>query len=747
MKHVTAKVGDRDAIGRILRCAHPPVSTSATPPMRGLLAAWVLRCRWTRRAALALLPLLPGNVSRSALDAAARIATDQYFARDRSVWERWLIGSDPARIELAEALAVLNDPNKALAAFGGVQPGDLVVIGPGVDPVVIDRLVWPTQGAHALDLSLHRRQRARRPLLGGQADLLARAVVEDWFEDARAMAEIAADEIVAGFEDARLKELARAARPLLGILLKHAIAPQLRAAAALETICRERRPARVVILEERAPVDALCEAAQAGVGPDLPVFVACIGGPTTRRRRRARDANEGLEVPADPAAHEREFAATVAAKRPLRAFGSWRGANVISVDLRHPKDFRHHQVSLDILAEAPGPVVTLQTWGRLDQRHAHAFWLSLRQGARRFALLRDPSASPARGPIPRSWRTATLACIEKAFEGKVSFAPSRRAAALEAIGAALVHAVPSTMAGIRDVALKLRENQCAGVIAVPSGKVTQAILISAARHVGTPSLDVITLLLGTSARDNPPLADQVAVIDESQRRLIVDRFGLDPSRVTAVGRQDLDVPARMDAGARVCFDSPWTVRYFSQPLGELAYETLDALVDIAQSPQWREKVRLFVHPHPDESPQTRARFSERIARAGGVAVLEQKPHSDADIAGADLIVTMASNVGLKAVAMGRPLVVIDLSEKGLPIRFDRDGIALGAHSREEIAVAFAALLSDPTGRAALAARQRAFLDANPALAEPGYARRVCAALDAARAARRAQSDTAANRPD
>lgn len=719
---------------RIVACALPPTAFRLRPRVSwfpfGSALALSLKTSFTRRALLRLLAAAPAQPRAFLIETLSRSASRGRFAAEAAVWARWLSSSNSARRETGEAIALMAEPARALRTIGGLRAGDLVVAAPGVDPTTLDQFEWP-EGAMGLDLSLRRDRKVARAPLVGAPDLFSREVDEQWYAIAEAAAQAATDALCESFIEDDMRRLAEDARALLVIVFKHAVAPQLRAAAALEAICRDRRPLRLVFVEDAYPADALVTAAQAG-GCGSSVIV-CVGATQARMRRGARDQWEGGALADAPERHERAFRAALDDVRPLRAFGGWRGACVVGLDLRRPLDFRHHAASVDVVAGARRRIVTLQTYGRLDRKLMRALWLAARAsgGRARPALLRDLSAVQPPRAMPAPWRRAVLHRADMALSETPLADNWRRVVALEAIGVVLMTQAPAALAGVRDLSRELRAQGAAGALSIPAGKLAQATLSCAARRVGAPSLDVVTLLMGESLRDNRPLADHVAVIDAPQRALLTRRFGLDPARVTAVGRQDLDAAARLGRAVVPPGGGRHVARYFSQPLGDLAIDTLDALVGVAESPPWRDTLRLIVHPHPEESALVRSLFAERLAGSRASATLAERPPTDCEIAQSSLIITMASNVALKAVVMRRPLLVVDLSGEGLPIRFDADGVALGAQSSTEIAAAFEALLCDRERQAALAAAQEAFLALNPWLGEVGYAQRVWRAFDAA----------------
>lgn len=720
---------------RIITCDDPPMHMHAPEPnpLVTFVLAAAMRWRWTR----ALLTLVAAALSKPArfvwMDRACRLSRIERYRTD-GYWRRWLETGPAPFQDVARILEDRLEVSLPARQIDGLRAGDLVVLGPGVDQRILDQLDWPEQPIEVLDLSGGRRTvfEGRFQLRG--IGLSGRSLVEQWYDEARRISETVVKSFSPCFgPDDRTGF--RTHKALVAIQLKHIIAPLIRAARVLMNELQVRPPERVILVEGEMPADglrAVCLAA--GVRPDR-LKVLSFGRPVATRRRKSRDqvqAGEGMTGPVqDTAPAVAALKVGQSRIRPLVAFQDWQAATILGIDLRNPRDFRHHAPALTILGAVAEhePTVALLTYTHFNRPLYSAIRVARRTMGRNghVALLREPHIAGLKlGAQARLWRNPLLATVSRQLDGDGTVPRWLRPVILEGTGILLAGRVPAILAALASLTRRLASSR--GTIAVPAGRALQSILSSAARAAACPSLDVITLMIGESERDNPPLARDVAVIDTYQRDLVIRRFGIAAGHVHPVGLYKADVysdeaGSPLDAGAR-----PRRVRYFSQPLGAVAIETFDALLAAVERANQEHPFELVVHPHPDEGERMRGYFQERLQHCACQSTLADKPVRLSELENCDLVITMASNVALKAAVLGRPIIVVDLRHS-LPIRFDAYGLAEAATDPEGLAGLIKALLTNKQAIEALRIRQSAYFEANPQMLEGDYGTSVWRAFE------------------
>lgn len=728
-----------DPIEAIIGCVAAP--THRGPIALNLVRAWLVDGLTRRRFGRRILAMLLDAAERHGRSARAD-GLAEYICRARSApaWADdplladWRVGSDPLRRRIAEFLTEVGTgvPNQAPVP---IAVGELVIVLPGVEARALSRFTWPSERpATVIDLSGSLPGAAAYRVIS--PDLRSREIVESWFERAHHFADRASEAIVAALAASPVEAQARAHAVVVTFQIRHEIAWLLQRLRALQGIMADLAPPCVRLIEGHYPADVfVAQLAELGLTGDrirIDRIDRVDPRPWVRRRAEARAGVAGPIVAAESAGAA--LSAVIATMKPVWCPWSPTVKSIVAADLRDEKDFRHRASILALLAEITPrrPALILQPYSNPNLRLVRVTLGLLRRFGLRVkpVFVRVPHLLIPIGADTSAWRAPLLRAVEAALEADGSGSPAECAAVLEASGIVVAGFLPGALATLRDLD-RLMSKGPANLYAVPSGKPIGILSLSAARAQAIPSIEVQTLLIGTSRRDSPPIGDHVAVVDDAQAELYVRRFAIARAAMVVAGREDL-TQDRLWAQAQARSGGAGNrhrVLFATQPLIGLSQRTLEAVLKACTR---RSDVTLVVGPHPDERGAILDAYRALIAAydRDGSVILADNGISRDDILAADVVVTIVSNVGLRAAIMGRDVVVVDLSEGNLPIRFDQSGIALYADGVDALVECLDGLFDRPSVRAALAQTRDAYLRRNPQFLSGSTSTRIVDYLEA-----------------
>lgn len=606
---------------------------------------------------------------------------------------------DPLR-RLSSALSVLITKGEAARGLARVRAHQgLVILGP--DAVLDDQWMAAIGDQPSLDFSGR---------LGRGSDPRRRTLEEDWFRLARDAADEAltlmGEALPSPFDTAVSRHAAA-----LHLRLKTDIALRLRRLGIVQSRISRLDPVPVLILEGDLPMDdVLVLLAEAGFEASR---VHLPGAPVAARRAMARDRGVRVEPSPDGAALARMLRRW--RPRPLYAAGRV----VVAADLRKRDDFRHVGTARALLKRigresGTAGATLLQPFTRPTGNTLNAVHTASRQGAAS-RLLRQPQATgqaPGLAPL----RAFLLANLNRRIGGALSLA--QRTAIAEGVGGFIISSLAPSLALCGELERSMRARPPAFAASVPLGSPFGALVVSAARAAGVPTVEVQTLMIGVSERDPAPIAERLAVLDTEQKAIFQRRFGVNESRFILAGPDGAgrtgDLPPSL---------APAVV-FASQPLDDVCVAAVRVLAEACE----RIGVPLSIAPHPDETDADLAAYRAVLSRHEALRwqILARGAAGGA-LAEHSVLATLVSNMAMWAAARGRDVLIIDVGVP-VPLDFPRMGIALGAASPEEAA----ALLTDlgaggPRSRA-LAQSRQAFFEANPQLLEADAARRIVQAM-------------------
>ncbi|MCI4662834.1 MAG: hypothetical protein MRY63_13565 [Neomegalonema sp.] len=309
----------------------------------------------------------------------------------------------------------------------------------------------------------------------------------------------------------------------------------------------------------------------------------------------------------------------------------------------------------------------------------------------------------------------------------------------------LSHDWPRNCALSRALEIEMAHVRPAYCLIMPGARPFAGPLIEAAQRLGLPNIEAQGLLMSASPRYDAPMTDVFCCIDTEQARLLEQVHNIAPDRLRICGA--LQIEPRPDAAsggaqapgnahpltwpisdAKTSGPAPLRLLLASQPLGPRMSEAVDR---VARALEACPRLSLVMTPHPSEPPSAieahRARLAALEAQ-GRVVFWHRGLESDALIEGADTVITLFSNVGLRAAAAGKPVIALQ-SQIPHPVDFAALGLALPAGDEAELLQALHAIENDLPAARQLKARQAGFLADNPALVAGDAVERIVRAAE------------------
>ena len=261
----------------------------------------------------------------------------------------------------------------------------------------------------------------------------------------------------------------------------------------------------------------------------------------------------------------------------------------------------------------------------------------------------------------------------------------------------------------------------------------QRCLLVAARKMRVPTLAIQHGVIGPShpgyyhakehARDSSkafPIPDLTAVYGKYTKKALEQTCNYPPGSVVAVGNHRFDyIPSYLsdtstETREAVCkeFGLDPKKRIIVVATGALqsryGYPDHDRiLLDAIYSAKLaRPELQLVVKLHPKEDGALQRSMAADKGLDGVVIVKERLAEL---LRICDLLVTMHSAVAMEAIAMGKPVVTVNLTGSRDPYPYAESGAALGVYEQKDLLPAVYAALEDPKTRRKLEQGRREFV--------------------------------------
>lgn len=235
-----------------------------------------------------------------------------------------------------------------------------------------------------------------------------------------------------------------------------------------------------------------------------------------------------------------------------------------------------------------------------------------------------------------------------------------------------------------------------------------------------------------------PTGSIVTAIDTWSRDLFVDTYNVPPHTITVTSTPRFDyIAALRDLDSATALNELGiseqdAVVLFAAQEG-FDYETYEISSALAKLQGADRPCQIFVKVHPRSPDELLASLRNRLDASGSShnIVVTRDQDIQTLLAAADIVVTIFSNVGIEAAAIGKSLVIAKFGDQELPLPLDHFGIGYVATSPAEVAVAVHRYLTDEEFRNSQTARQAGYFHDNPLMASGGSADAIADMVEAA----------------
>ncbi|WP_374274775.1 hypothetical protein [Brevundimonas sp.] len=252
-------------------------------------------------------------------------------------------------------------------------------------------------------------------------------------------------------------------------------------------------------------------------------------------------------------------------------------------------------------------------------------------------------------------------------------------------------------------------------VAAPGRSGMYSSIFAALRERGVPSIDTFLYTVANSVRQLSSGATHFAVVDTQQVEFCARFWRTPPERFVPVGYLAAQSGSALNAPDCGSGGAVRRIAVATQPGSDLQ---VTALVDIiagldASLPQ---AVTITMKPHPREPADSIRRYHDLASTSvtGRLRVNTEGTPAEV-IAGADLLLTRTSNMGLEAAMSDRAVVRCPYLEADIDPRFNETPYALNAISADQAVEMVNQLIADAALRQSLAESRRAYFESNPAL--------------------------------
>lgn len=251
---------------------------------------------------------------------------------------------------------------------------------------------------------------------------------------------------------------------------------------------------------------------------------------------------------------------------------------------------------------------------------------------------------------------------------------------------------------------------------------------AAAAQASRRSITVQNAYMSAGYTYTRPSGDVVTAIDTWSRDLFIETYDVPPEtiQVTSTPRFDYLVELagldRNEAIRELELDRDDAIVLFAAQEG---FDDDAALITTALAEMQRvgHPLRIFIklHPRSPDSLVGQLQALPALASTHHDVIVTRDLPIQTLLAASDVTVTIYSNVGIEAAALGRPVVIAKFSEDELPLPLDRFGIGCTATTPEQVGQAVHAFFTDETFRNTHLDAQQSYFESNPLMKSGGSA--------------------------
>ena len=215
-----------------------------------------------------------------------------------------------------------------------------------------------------------------------------------------------------------------------------------------------------------------------------------------------------------------------------------------------------------------------------------------------------------------------------------------------------------------------------------------------------------------------PLPDYTAVFGESYRDLLIEESAYPSGRVVVTGSPRYD--HLINAGKiynRAGFSKKYGVAkgqklvlWATQSHSLSDEENMANIEAILRAADALGGVTIIIKQHPAEAPRYTKILQDAASRHGGKVIIVPKDSDTYEqLYACDLLITKNSTTAVEAVALGKPVIVLNLGGTPDAVDYVAEGVAVGVYSLENLTNAITTLLVDDS---VLAAKRPGYISRN-----------------------------------
>ncbi|MFX0204499.1 MAG: CDP-glycerol glycerophosphotransferase family protein [Candidatus Hodarchaeota archaeon] len=268
-----------------------------------------------------------------------------------------------------------------------------------------------------------------------------------------------------------------------------------------------------------------------------------------------------------------------------------------------------------------------------------------------------------------------------------------------------------------DLLLLLNEYSYFERALVVAGKLRGVPTLAVQHGVMIPEFDGGSYIFDKDFKDQVILPNKMCVFGPYYQKLLVEESIFDQNQVIVTGAPRYDIlsvlpkfASRKEILSNLGVNTNhqiilWTTQCHGMSLEEniTNFKTMGKVMGEFQG------ITLVVKQHPNEGIQ----YSELIKNfllaedQSRIVVVPKTSNTYDLLIACDLLLTKSSTTALEAIALNKPLLILDLSGKESPIEFVQEGVAIPAYDEENLKEAIKQLLSDDS---ALAAKRTKYIE-------------------------------------
>lgn len=189
-----------------------------------------------------------------------------------------------------------------------------------------------------------------------------------------------------------------------------------------------------------------------------------------------------------------------------------------------------------------------------------------------------------------------------------------------------------------------------------------------------------------------PIPNITALYGEYHFNLLVERSGYNPKQLAVTGQPRYDIIARFNKNTRERFldrhgipSDKKIVLWTTQSHGMQLEENRTNLEVVCSTIKEINNVTLVIKQHPGEKKFHTTLIMDYLKKYDiNGFILPKDANTLEAIYCSDIVIIKSSTTGMETIAMGKPLIVLNLSVNGDEVNYVEEGVAIGIYQKEDL---------------------------------------------------------------